>query len=100
MRIKTIYHYFFPRPRRYQKLPLPPIHYTSKVSVWGEVPEALKGDCHKLIWGGVAVTEADAYRLLKKYAGWHPRAIIRKEKRKRNRMHPLLRAWRRFKRAW
>lgn len=100
MRISTLWRYFFPRRRLYQRLPLPPLRYTSRVSVWGEVPEALKADAHRLMWGGVAVTEADAYRLLKKYPGSTVSQIVRKERRKRRTMSPIRRAWRRWKKVW
>lgn len=100
MTIKRIFRYFFPKRRVRQRLPLPPLHYSSAHSPWGDPPPELDADIRRLMWQGLAATRQDGYRLLRKHQGKTLREIIRLERRSRY-VHPRLqRAWRRFKRIW
>ena len=100
MTIKRVYRYFFPKRSVRQRLPLPPLHYSSTTSPWGEPPAELDASIRRLMWQGLAATRQDGYRLLRKHQGKSLREIIKLERRKRYALPQLRRAWRRFKRIW
>lgn len=92
--------YFWPRRTLRQRLPLPPIRYTSNNSPWGDPPHELKNTISLLKGYGVARTDHDAYRLLQRYPGMTARQIARLMRRPRRFWPRLKRAWERFRLIW
>lgn len=89
--------YLFPYVRRRDKLPLLPRHYSSE---HGRTPIPADLEAIRLIKGyGLARTDRDAARVLKRYPGMPMARIFKEEKRKRRR-NPLKRAWKRFLDLW
>jgi hypothetical protein len=100
MRFSSLIKYLFPPLRAKQKLPLLPREWTSGMSRNGEIPPRFREAIHRLKVHGLARTDQDAYRLLKKFPGQPIDQIIRQTKRKRRRESRLRRAFRRFAKLW
>jgi hypothetical protein len=99
--INKIRRYFFSQKRSLRsKLPLTPRRPTSKYSPWGDPPASLRADIVKLKYYGLANTDADAYRLIKKHPGKTITRIIELESPKRRFWSWTQLFWHRFKRVW
>jgi hypothetical protein len=92
--------YLFPRRSIRDQIPLSPRRFSSNNQPWGEIPQPVRAACLKLRWAGVAHTDADALRLLKRFEGLSPEAIINRERKPRRFLSTLKMAWKRLKRIW
>jgi len=101
-RNRRVRRYFFPPRSLRSQIPLSPRAYSSAQTPWGAPPESWKIAITTLQWRGLARTEADGYRLLKRYG--YPRVplkdIIREQTRPRRFWSRLKLAWGRFRRIW
>lgn len=98
--IRDFRRYLFPRRSIRDQLPLSPRRFSSAHQPWGAVPDKLRPAIVKLQWAGVARTDADALRLIKRYEPLSVEAIIAKERKARRFLKPFALAWKRFKRVW
>jgi hypothetical protein len=100
MRFGSLIKYLFPALSAKQKLPLLPREWTSEKSRTGEIPKRYADAIHRLKVHGLARTDQDAMRLLKKFQGKSIDQIVRQHKRKRRRESRIKRAIKRFSKLW
>ena len=98
--MRKLIRYLFPPIRNKQRLPLLPLDYSSTHSRHGDIPDDVFDKLYMIKGYGLARTDQDAYRLLRKYQGQPIQDIVKAEKRKRRRQGRLARAWQRLKRLW
>ena len=94
--IRDLRKYLFPPRTARQRLPLLPTAYTSDVGRYDCDPDVASA----LILAGVAITPADAARLMAKFAGKDVTEVIRLARRKRRFLGRFTAAWKRFKELW
>jgi hypothetical protein len=92
-----MFRYLFPRLRLRERLPLLPLEYSSRQSRYRLTRNP---DIDLLKMAGVARTDHDALRLLKRNPGMPVGETIKQYKRKRRREGRLQKAWRRLKMIW
>jgi hypothetical protein len=68
--MRRLYRFFVPPRRPDQRLPLLPVQISSRNLPWGEIPRDLYHEIMLLKIYGLARTDEDAYRLLKRYPGY------------------------------
>lgn len=94
--IGDLRNYLFPPRTARQRLPLLPTAYTSDGGRYECDPDIADA----LILAGVAITPADAARLMAKFAGKDVVQVIRLARRKRRFLGRISQAWKRFKELW
>jgi hypothetical protein len=95
--MRRLYRFFVPPRRPDQGLPLLPLEISSRNLPWGEVPRASHHEIMLLKIYGLARTDEDAYRLLKRYPGHSVDEIREATQRQRRFMPWRKRMWRRLK---
>lgn len=91
--IRAFRRYLFPPRTIRQRLPLLPTAYTSDQGRYTCDPD----DARALMSAGVAITPADAARLLAKYPDTPVVKVIQLSRRKRKFLGRVATAWKRFK---